>query len=153
MNNSYYVSDDRLKELEEEYKNLTTVRRIEVADRLKKAKEYGDLSENSEYNEAKEEQTQLEMRISELEDILRNAEIIKKSSGDSVSIGSTVVVKKDGGDEKTFTIVGSQEVDPDKGKISNESPIGKALLGHSKGETVSVETQNGKIKYEIKSVS
>ncbi|PIR04878.1 MAG: transcription elongation factor GreA [Candidatus Liptonbacteria bacterium CG11_big_fil_rev_8_21_14_0_20_35_14] len=151
--NSYYVSDDRLKELEEEYEELTSIRRLEVADRLKKAKEYGDLSENSEYNEAKDEQVQLEIRIAELEDVLRNAELIKKSSSSVVVIGSTVKVKKADGSVKEFIIVGSQEVDPDSGKISNESPIGKGLLGHSSGEVIEIETLKGKAKYEIISIS
>ena len=146
---TYYVSKERLGELEKEYNELITTRRMEVAERLRRAKEYGDLSENSEYNEAKDEQAQLERRIHEVEDILKNSEVIKKDNNASVaSIGSEVIVKK-AGKEFTYTIVGSQEADPDQGKISNESPVGSALLGHAAGENVTVETLSGKVIYTI----
>ena len=150
---THYLSSERLAELKAEYQELVTVRRMEVADRLKKAKEFGDLSENSEYNEAKDEQSQVERRIIELEDVLKNAEVIIKSEKrDIVGLGSVVEVKRGDGMSVVYTIVGSQEVDPDQGKISNESPVGAGLLGHKAGETVTVNTAKGKVDYTIKSI-
>ena len=148
-----YLSKEKLVELEAEYKKLTTTDRQEVASRLQRAKEFGDLSENSEYNEAKDEQAQLEYRISELEQTLRDAQIIQKSSQkDTISIGSTVSVIKSNGEKAVYQIVGSHEVDPDNGRISNESPIGAGLLGHQAGEEVTIETLNGPAKYKITSI-
>ena len=151
---TYYLSKERVAELQEELKNLTTEKRMEVADKLKKAKEFGDLSENAEYNEAKDEQARLERRIAEIEDILKNSELIKKSlKGGSAGIGSTVTVEKNGGSEPvSYIIVGSEEANPDQGKISNESPVGAALIGRTAGETVEVTTLKGKNYYKIISV-
>ncbi len=150
---THYLSKERLAELQAEYQELVTGRRMEVADRLKKAKEFGDLSENSEYNEAKDEQSQVERRIMELEDILKNAEVITRSGKhDEVSLGSVVEVEKDGGMKAVYNIVGSQEVDPEQGKISNESPVGAALMGHKAGETIKVRTLKGEVNYTIKSI-
>lgn len=132
-----------------ELANLKTSKRIEVAQRLKTAKEYGDLSENSEYAEAREEQASVETRIAELEDLLKNAEIVAKTKGhDSVRIGSTIVVKR-AGKEKTYTLVGSYEADPLTGKISDESPLGKAFIGRKVGDKVTAETPAGVATYEI----
>ncbi|MBI3114558.1 MAG: transcription elongation factor GreA, partial [Candidatus Harrisonbacteria bacterium] len=121
-----YLTLERLEALKAELQDLKINKRIEVAERLKRAKELGDLSENSEYFEAREEQAQLEARIIELEEIIKNASVIGKSTSHAkVEIGSTVEVAKDGAKMK-FTIVGSNEADPENGRISNESPLGRA---------------------------
>src|SRR3989338_4944926 len=147
-----YLSKERLEELKKEYEDLKARRRIEVGERLKKAKEFGDLSENSEYAEAREEQAQVETRISALEDIIKNAKIIEKTfSSGIVNVGSTVVVEKNG--EKTkFTIVGSNEADPVSGLISNESPLGSAFLEKRIGDKAVVSAPNGKTEYTIVSI-
>lgn len=146
----YYLSAERLKELKDELDNLKTVRRLGVSERLKRAKELGDLSENSEYQEARNEQEEVEMRISELEQIVKNAkELPKTASKDHVEIGSTVEVAKQGGETRKFTIVGSKEVRPEAGLISNESPLGKALMGAKRGESVKVKTPAGEAKYTV----
>ena len=153
MDNKYYLSEERLNQIKKEYQQLITEERMAVAEKLKKAKEFGDLSENAEYNEAKDEQAQLERRVGELEDIIKNAELVKKTSGrKEVGIGSTVIVKKEDGKEIKYTIVGSQEINPEEGKISNESPVGSALLGKRAGDKVEVKTIKGKSVYEVKAV-
>ncbi|MFA5172908.1 MAG: transcription elongation factor GreA [Candidatus Paceibacterota bacterium] len=150
---TYYLSEERIAELQEELKDLTTNKRMEIAEKLKRAKEFGDLSENSEYNEAKDEQARLERRIMEVEDVLKNSELIKKSAkGEAVEIGSTVTVEKNEKEKITYTIVGSQEANPDEGKISNESLVGGALLGKAAGETVRVKTLSGENSYKIISI-
>ncbi|MDD4761753.1 MAG: transcription elongation factor GreA [Candidatus Pacebacteria bacterium] len=150
---TYYLSKERIEELKEELKDLTTNKRMEVAEKLKRAKEFGDLSENSEYNEAKDEQARLERRIMEVEDVLKNSELIKKSAkGEIVEIGSAVTVEKNGKEKINYIIVGSQEANPDEGKISNESLVGGALLGKAVGETVEVKTLNGENSYKIISI-
>ncbi len=152
MTNKQYLTKERLEELKEELADLKTRRRIEVGERLKRAKELGDLSENSEYFEAREEQAQVETRIGELEDMIKNAEIIEKTgSTTSVSIGSTIEVEK-GGQRRKFTIVGSNEAKPEAGFISNESPLGKSFLGKSVGSKVTVTTPGGKAEYTIVSI-
>ncbi len=144
-----YLTLERLEALKAELQDLKINKRIEVAERLKRAKELGDLSENSEYFEAREEQAQLEARIIELEEIIKNASVIGKSTSHAkVEIGSTVEVAKDGAKMK-FTIVGSNEADPENGRISNESPLGRAFLGHTPGETVKVKTPKGEVMYKI----
>jgi transcription elongation factor GreA len=146
---SHYLTKDGLKELQEELSRLKKEGRRDIAERLKRAKEYGDLSENSEYSDAKEAQGKIEGRIFELEEILRNAVIIKKDSGRvSVGIGSTVEAEK-GGKIFKYTIVGSRESKPEASLISNESPLGKAFLGKKAGDTVEIETPKGKAKYKI----
>ena len=154
------VTKEGLKKLKEELEHLKTVRRQEVAQRLKEAISYGDLSENSEYEEAKNEQAFVEGRIIELEQKIKNAKIISekkvvKKTGKDVEIGSTVTVrnKTDQDDPESYTIVGSTEADPLDHKISNESPIGKALLGTKKGDTVDVDTPAGKLRYEVLKVA
>src|SRR3989344_5799255 len=126
MDEPYYVTAERLVELKAELEMLRTDKRMEVAKRLKRAKELGDLSENSEYIEAREEQAQVERRIFELEQMIKNASLITKEGlgKDWVKIGSTIIVSKNGKDQR-FTIVGSSEANPTKGFISNESPLGK----------------------------
>lgn len=141
-----------LKKLEEELEYLKTVKRKEVAERIKIAIGYGDLSENSEYEDAKNEQAFIEGRIITLEKMLRNAKIISDNDvdTDTVSIGSTVKVKDlQFNEEIEYTIVGSAESDPLANKISNESPVGEALLGRKKGDTVEITVPAGTIRYEI----
>lgn len=146
---TYYVSPERLEELKQELENLKTKKRIEVAEHLKRAKEYGDLSENSEYAEAREEQAAVEMRIVELEDLLKKAAVIKKVAGAKrVHIGSRITAKR-GSDTLEYTIVGSSESDPLQGKISNESPLGKAFLDREAGEDVVAATPAGKVTYRL----
>lgn len=133
-----YLTSEGLKKLQQENKYLVEVKRKEVAERISKAREYGDISENSEYDTAREEQSFTEGRILELEDILRNAqEIISGKNSDIVAIGSKVKVEVEG-DEDEFIIVSSVEADPMQGKISNESPVGKALIGSKIGDVITV---------------
>jgi transcription elongation factor GreA len=149
------VTKEGLKKLQNELEELKNVKRKEVAVRLKEAISYGDLSENSEYQEAKNEQAFIAGRILELEQMIKNAKIIsdKKSDakGKEIQIGSTVTIrnKTDGDDPISYTIVGSTEADPLEQKISNESPVGKAVLSKKKGDTVEVSTPAGIFKYEI----
>ncbi|MCL5006638.1 MAG: transcription elongation factor GreA [Patescibacteria group bacterium] len=147
---TYYLTEDRLNELKAELEDLKKRGRLDIAERLKKAKELGDLSENSEYAEAKDEQQRVERRIDELEDILKDAEIIKKGEKTSgvIGIGSTVEVVRNGKTMKFF-IGGRSEVKPEEGFISNESPLGQSLLGHAVGDSVTVETPTGSAEYVI----
>lgn len=141
-----------LKKLEDELEQLKTVKRREVAERIKQAISFGDISENSEYEDAKNEQAFIEGSILTLEKMLRNAKIIDDENLDTkvVSIGSTVLLKDlEYGDEFTYTIVGSVEANPGANKISNESPVGKAILGQSKGYVVEVSVPAGQLKYQI----
>ena len=149
------LTEDGYNKLVEKLNYLKSVRRIEVAERLKAAIALGDLSENSEYDDAKNEQAFLEGEIQDLEAKIRNSDIIKAGSSDVVQMGSKVSVvdlefAEDG--PETFMIVGSTEADPDEGKISNESPLGQALLGQKVGAVVDVHAPAGIIKYEIKEI-
>ncbi|HEV2439039.1 MAG TPA: transcription elongation factor GreA [bacterium] len=148
------LTPEGLRKLEEELEFLKTVKRKDVAERIKQAKEFGDLSENSEYEDAKNEQAFTEGRILTVEGMLRNAKVINNHDvrSDVVSIGSTLKLVDESGEELTFTIVGSPEADPAHDKISNESPVGRAVLGRRKGETVSVQAPAGTIKYTIKGI-
>ncbi|MBI3046625.1 MAG: transcription elongation factor GreA [Candidatus Harrisonbacteria bacterium] len=147
-----YLTKERLEELKTELADLKVRRRIEVGERLKKAKELGDLSENSEYFEAREEQAQVETRIGELEDMIKNSEIIEKTrAGATVSIGATIQAEKDG-QRRKFTIVGSNEAKPEEGLISNESPLGRAFLGKKAGDKVQVKTPGGIAEYLVISI-
>lgn len=145
----YYLTKERHAELQAELEDLKGPKRLEIADQLKRAKEYGDLSENAEYAQAREEQSRIEQRIFELEELLKAAVIIKKSAGsEAVEVGSQVTIKK--GDQVfVYAIVGSNESKPEEGKISNESPIGRALLGKKVGESVKVKTPAGETAYQI----
>lgn len=148
-----YLTKNGLTKLQKEYDYLTTEGRIKIADMIKTAKEYGDLSENSEYADAKDQQVFTEGRIAELENILKNATIIDESHNncDKVNVGCFVKVEVNQG-EMEFMIVGSAEADPEKGWISNESPIGKALLGKKAGDVVEIDVPAGKIQYKIKNI-
>lgn len=150
------LTSEGLKKLQDELDNLKNVRRKENTAALKIAKSFGDLSENSEYDEAKNEQAEIEARISEIENMLKNAEIIDEDgvATDVASIGSKVSVKDlDDGEITEYLIVGSTEADPMKGKISDESPVGSALLGHKIGEVVAVDAPMGMLEYEIINIS
>jgi transcription elongation factor GreA len=146
-----YLTQERLDELKARLVKYKTEKRKEVAKRLKRAKELGDLSENSEYQEAREEQQRVERRIIELENLVRNAAVITKSSLGKVMIGSTVKAKKDD-IEVTLMIVGPNEARPEEGRISYASPIGQAFLEKVVGDTVVVETRVGKKTYVILSI-
>ena len=153
MQKPTYISDEALEKLKEELTTLKTVKRREISQKIHEAKEQGDLSENAEYQEAKDDQAWVEGRIMEIEAILKNVVTFQKQAGQqTVTIGSTVVVANDAS-EKTFEIVGTQEVNPAEGKISNESPIGQAILGKRVGDTVSVRTPSGSKEYTIRNIS
>ena len=148
------TKEGKLK-LEQELENLKTVKRKEVVERIKIARSFGDLSENSEYDSAKEEQAFVEVRITTLENMIRNAKIIEESEldSDTVSLGKTVTfVELPDGDEETYSIVGSAEADPFEGKISNDSPIAKSLLGKRIGDEVAVQTPGGEMNVRIVSI-
>ncbi len=146
------LTDEGLKKLEEELEYLKTQKRQEVAEKIKHARGFGDLSENSEYDEAKDEQAKVELRIVEIEKMLKNAKIIdnEEINLDIVSVGTKLKIYDfDFDEEVSYSVVGSTEADPDSGKISDESPIGRALLGRKVGETVDVDTPGGTIKLKI----
>ena len=151
----YFVTEEGLHALEKELEFLKTVRRKEVAEKIKVALSFGDLSENSEYDEAKNEQGKLYSRIAELEEILQHVVIVDESnaSTDTVTIGCTVTVAdKNGTTLPAYKIVGSQESDPMHGIISEESPFGKALIGAREGATVTVEAPSGAILYTVQKI-
>ncbi|MCL5055815.1 MAG: transcription elongation factor GreA [Firmicutes bacterium] len=150
------LTTEGLKKLEEKLEYYKTFHRKEVADRIRQAKEFGDISENAEYEDAKMEQAFVEAEIINLERMIRKAKLIDESEihTDIVSVGSTVKLKHaDSNESESYTIVGSAESDPSNHRISNESPVGKALLGKHKGEQVEAKTPAGKIKYKILEIS
>lgn len=153
--NEELVTPEGLEKLQDELKHLTETRRREVADRIRQAREFGDLSENSEYDDAKNEQGLLERRIGELQRRLRNAKVVDPSETDanSVDVGTKVTLKAAGEEkERTFQIVGANESDPSTGKLSHASPVGKAVLNRRVGERVTVSTPRGSTEYEIVNV-
>lgn len=146
------LTSEGLAKLEQELENLKTVKRKEVAERIKQAIEFGDISENSEYEDAKNEQAFIEGRIITLEKMLRNAKVIEPVENDTgtVHIGARILLKDmEYGDEFVYTVVGSAEADPANNKISFESPVGRAILGKRQGETVEVNVPAGKLQYKI----
>jgi transcription elongation factor GreA len=147
------LTPEGYKKLKQEIEHLSTERRREVAERIRIARQFGDIAENAEYNDAKNDQMLLEHRIARLEEQLRNARVIEKKeiSSDVVSVGSTVRLRDvDAKQTVEYYIVGSAEANPSENKLSNESPVGKAILGHKKGETVEVTTPRGaRLKYKI----
>lgn len=152
MTNSHQLTESGVAELEAELDKLKQ-RRVDVAERLKAAKALGDLSENADYTVALEEQEYVESRINEISDVLHNVEIIKSPKNKSkVELGNTVTLESDG-KELSYTVVGSLESDPGAGKISQESPIGKALLGAKKGDTVEISTPGGARECTVKEIS
>ena len=149
-----YITEEKRLSLLAELKDLKGPKRKEILDTLAYAKSLGDLSENAEYHQAREDQGKLEERIVKIEKILETSQTIKAGGGDIVEIGSKVVVQKNSTkEEKTYVIVGSEEADMAKGKISNHSPIGLAFLGKKKGDNVSFKTPNGLVDYKIINVS
>ena len=152
MAKEYKLSPERLKDLQDELNYLKTVREKEVAELIKEARSFGDLSENSEYDEAKNEQGKLYSRIAQVEEILSNYVVIEEEEddGDYIRLGSTVtVLDKEFDEEQTYKIVGSQEADPMNGTISEDSPFGKALLGRNAGEDITVDAPAGPVEYKI----
>lgn len=150
MKKQFQITEDGKKELEKELEKLKA-RRGEIADKIAEARDYGDLSENAEYDAAREEQGLVESRIAEIEDILMNAELIKGGNKTKIGLGSVVELKT-GSKTVTYTVVGPVEANPIEGRISNESPIGVALMGKKVGDKVEISTPKGEIKYEIKSI-
>ena len=149
-----YITKEGLNKLKEELDFLKNTKRKEIAERISDAKELGDLSENAEYTEAKEEQSFVENRVLELESIVRNVNLIKKDKKASqVEMGSTIEVENQEGKSFSYTLVGSNEADPSQGSISNESPIGQAFLGKKVGEEAEVEAPSGNIVFKVLKIS
>jgi transcription elongation factor GreA len=144
MEKAYKLTQQGLLDLQNEIERLKTVDRKENLEALKEARAQGDLSENADYDAARDQQAQIEARIKEIEGILKNYELIKEDHSNKVNIGKTVVIKVGDLPETTYAIVGSLEADPIRNKISNESPIGKGIIGSKKGATVSVKTETGR---------
>ncbi|HMB66046.1 MAG TPA: transcription elongation factor GreA [Patescibacteria group bacterium] len=152
MSEEQIISPEGYKKLQDELDHLVNVKRKEIASRIEKAKELGDLSENAEYHEAKDAQAFNEGRIAEINNLLKNVRVVENNnSKNKVSMGSTVTIT-DGKKEKTYSIVSFNEVDPAQGKISNESPIGTALLDKKKGDDITISTPKGKKEYKIKEI-
>lgn len=153
MKKQFHLTKEGVTELEKELELLKS-QRTSVAERIKTAREFGDLAENAEYSSAREEQNKAEGRIAEIENILSSVEVIAKPKGDSkVQLGSSVKLKGEAGKTKEFKVVGTVEADPLNGKISDESPIGQALLGKKLGETVEIKTPAGTDEYKVTDIS
>jgi len=148
MSRDVILTREGLEKLTAELEQLETVGRREVAERIKEARDFGDISENSEYDDAKNEQAQIEARIVQLQERIRSATVVDHADvqTDRVQVGSTVTFTDQDGKQQTYTIVGSAESSPAEGKLSHESPVGKALLGHKKGETATITLPNGKTR-------
>ena len=154
MSNKVYLTSEGFLEIEEELNQLKDIKRPEVIKALKDARAQGDLSENAEYDAARNEQAVVESRIKELEAMLENVKVIEKTNTDVVSLGCNVTIEYvDDNEKEEYSIVGSKEADPFSNKISNESPIAQAILGKKKGATVSVDSPNGKYDVKIIAVS
>lgn len=151
MGEEQIISEEGYNKLQEELNILTTAKRREIADRIEKAKELGDLSENAEYSEAKEAQAFNEGRIAEITSLLKNITVVKEHAKNEIGMGSKITVESHG-KEKEFIIVSFNEADPLAGKVSNESPMGLAFLNKKIGDTVTVHTPKGDIKYKIKKI-
>ena len=147
----YKMSEERLNELKEELHYLQTVREKEVAEQIKEARSFGDLTENSEYDEAKTEQGKLVAKIAEVKNLIENAEIIHASDNtDNVGMGRKITIRDiELGVDEVYEIVGSQEADPAVGRISDDSPLGKGLMGRKKGETIEIDAPAGTVKFKI----
>lgn len=151
MKKDILMTQEGLDKLKSELEELVNIRRPEIISRIKTAKELGDLSENAEYSSAKEDQSFVEGRIEEIQQILKHAKVVAAAKAGTIGIGSSVVVEIEG-DEDTYELVGATESDPEKGKISVDSPVGQALLGHKTGDKVMVQAPDGAIAYKIVSV-
>ncbi|NMB48154.1 transcription elongation factor GreA [Candidatus Kuenenbacteria bacterium] len=154
INNQIYITAEGLAKLKKEFEDLVNIERKKIAERIQEAKELGDLSENAEYSAAKEEQSFLEMRIMELDNIIKNAVLINphNNSKTIVDVGSLVSFTDKSGTTREYQIVGSREADPGTGKISNESPLGRAFLGKKVGEEVSFQAPKGMVNFKIISI-
>lgn len=152
MKKAYQITAAGKLDLEKELEELKSRRGV-VAQKIADARDYGDLSENAEYAEARNEQSQLETRIAEIEDILQNASVIKGGSKSNVSVGSNVTLKNDTGKQVDYTLVGSVEADPLEGRISDQSPIGKALMGKKVGDKVKIKTPSGEASYSVVAIA
>lgn len=149
-----YITEEKRKALEIELNDLKGPKRKEILDNLEYAKSLGDLSENAEYHQTREDQGKLEERIAKIEQILQSSQVVKGGGGEVIEIGSKVVVQKEGTkDNKSYIIVGSEEADMALGKISNHSPFGKAMFGKKKGDNISFQTPGGVVNYKIINVS
>lgn len=152
--NQHFVSQNGLDELKKELKHRETVLRREIAEKIGTAKDQGDLSENFEYQESKDQQAQNETRIIELRDLLSKAILVDApKDNDKISLGNSFIAESSSGEQKTFQLVGSTEANPMEGKISNDSPLGNAFIGSGVNEEVEIETPSGKITYKIISIS
>ena len=150
MEETNYITEEKKQALQEELKNLKTFKRKEILEALDAAKALGDLSENAEYHQAREDQGKTEDRINQIEYMLQSSVVVKKHQSSKVEIGTTVVVKKEGNkDTVTYSIVGAEEADMNHNKISNKSPLGEALFGKKKGDIVSIKTPKGLVKYTL----
>ncbi len=145
----HYLTKDKVQEFHKELEELRTVRRKEVAEKLEYAKKLGDLSENAEYQEAREDQAEVEDRINHLEALLKTAVVIDERHSDTVAIGSSVQVEKNKGEIQKYKIVGSEEANMHEGKVSNLSPLGKALIGKKPGDSFTVTTPKGTVSYKL----
>jgi len=145
----HYLTKEKLEELKKELEYLKTKKRMQVAERLKRAKEFGDLSENSEYSDAKDQQMRVETRVYELEEVIKNAVIIKEGDASGVATMGSTVTAKGNGDARTYKIVGSNETNPTEGRISNDSPLGQAFIGKKAGDNVIIKTPKGALEYRI----
>jgi transcription elongation factor GreA len=152
MKKVYQLTPAGKLELEKELDSLKA-QRTDIAQKIADARDYGDLSENAEWDAARAEQGQLETRIAEIEDILQNASIIENTKTSNIAVGSTVSLESDKGKKMSYAIVGSVEADPLEGKISDESPIGQALLGKKVGEEVSIKTPGGQVAYKVTEIA
>ena len=150
MDEINYITEEKKKALQDELNYLKTTKRKEILESLEAARALGDLSENTEYHQSREDQGKTEDRILQIEQMLRSAVVVKKHSSISVEIGTTVKVKKENSnDEVTYSIVGAEEADMSNNKISNKSPLGEALFGKTKGDVISIKTPKGLVKYTL----
>jgi len=150
MEETNYITEEKKQALKDELNNLKTVKRKEILEALEAARALGDLSENAEYHQAREDQGKTEDRINQVEHMLRSAVVVKKHSSNNVEIGATIKVKKENSkDTITYNIVGAEEADMINNKISNKSPLGEALFGKRKGDVVSIKTPKGLVKYTL----
>lgn len=149
MDDKNYITEEKEKALIEELDYIKNIKRKEIIGRIDDARALGDLSENAEYHQAREEQGRNEDRINQIESILKNSVIVKKHSSSIVEIGTTIVVKKENNRETIYHMVGQEEADLSQNKISNKSPLGQALFGKRKGDVVSIETPKGLVKYTL----
>jgi transcription elongation factor GreA len=149
MTDKYYLTREGADKMRRELEDMTTRQREELSKRLRTAIQQGDLSENADYHKAKEDQAFLEGKIQEYEEILAGVVIIEEKKGGLIDVGSWVVIQEEGQNEERYQVVGAKEANPREGRISNESPIGSALLGHKAGETVVVKTPGGEMKFKV----